>query len=202
MSEIFTYMDDLPRSEKHEDRWYETAENLKVHATTEDKVDKILKEGLKPRGETNCIVWTDEQIPYSAQTNPELMNLIYECRLNNVYMWDDYQEGALQGLATVGFLKEGNPAVLIIDTSGLKLERDPEIEADEEEEPVSYMYHGEIPPERINCVCKLDDAYKPTVGNILCQTMHDADECPINQDIESIYEDLADLQSWKCKCRW
>ena len=104
--------------------------DLAVHATLRKSVDQILIEGLKPGGQ--CAVWPDTRI--SDFLTEEGKSKSLKCRKEGVYFFDAVGAGAMQGLATVGFLKKGEPAVLIVDVKGLKLVQDPEIVVDPKEE--------------------------------------------------------------------
>ena len=94
-----------------------------VHATTEDRLESIEEKGLLPRGLSGCFVWSDERVPMGVDVEEVMV-----CRENNVYFWDDINEGLAQAIATVGFLKQGNPGIVIVDVGGLEedLKLDPE----------------------------------------------------------------------------
>jgi len=182
-------------------RWGKLKRKYLVHATTEDNIESIKEEGLLPRELSGCFVWSEDRVPLGID-EPER---ILECRENHVYFWDDVFEGLSQSIATVGYMIEGNPAIVIADVEGLedKLEYDPEVHRygePEEDEPISYMYPGKIDPERIKCVCTLSKEYKPDMGKVACPLMHDTG-CP-DYSPERLYEEYTDPDKWECECRW
>jgi len=171
-----------------------------VHATTEDKLPSIREKGLLPRKLAGCYVWGDERIPYGAKPEEVL-----RCRPNNIYFWDDLYEGIGQALATVAYLKKGDPAIVIVDVGDIrdKLKLDFEVHRwgpPEEEEPTSYMYEGTIPPEKIICTCHLSEEYKPDTGKVACPMIHEPEECP-NYNVETLIEEFNDTSKWVCKCK-
>lgn len=150
-------MSDLPVDIKEGCRYHKTPNNLRVHATSVENLQDIIKDGLLPRCETGCFVWGAECIPYNVRQKGSESEVL-ECREENIYFWDDYAEGAIQGLGTVGYVGSGNPAVLIVDVTGMELRPDVEIEfyeRDEEDcDPHAEMVEGAVEPERIKCICK------------------------------------------------
>jgi hypothetical protein len=194
---------DLPVGKEHPDRPFEVPEGLGVHATTRSSVPKILSEGLKPRGETQCQIWPEERVPewLISKRGERFRNKVLQCREKGVYFWDDYRAGVEQALATVGFIKKDEPVMLVVNTKGLKLKIDPEIEAEPETEAVATFHPGSIPPDRIECICELKEELRPTTGNLMCRTMHDVKECELGQDFEVIYELLSEPDNWECGCR-
>lgn len=195
--ELSLIEDNLISGDEH--RYTKLKERFLIHATTEKNLDRIKKEGLLPREMSGCYVWEDDRVPYGAD-----VELVLKCRYNHVYFWDDLYEGLSQAIATVGYLKEENPGIVIVDVSKIKnkLKLDPEIHPDNEVdpyEPTAYMYNGPISPEDIVCTCKLDDEYKPDVGKLACPLMHDNGECPeINP--ENIFESYTETDKWVCEC--
>lgn len=205
-------MADLPVSKAHEERGTETPSNLKVHATTRSSLSGILKDGLVPRGDSFCKVWGPERIPHWIQRiesheedeekYEKVLGEILQCREDGVYFWDDYNEGVGQALATVGYLKKDEPAVLVVNTEGLKLNEDPEMRAqDITTDSVSFVYDGSVPLDRIECVCELREDKRPSVGALMCPMMHEKDECGMSDELESLREKLMELDSWECRCR-
>ncbi|MHC1625104.1 MAG: hypothetical protein ACXQS2_03820 [Methermicoccaceae archaeon] len=198
LDEIRDYITD----EEDEHRPYSRLrKGILIHATTEDRLDSIRKRGLLPRGLAGCYVWSDEKVPMGVDVDEVLI-----CRENNVFFWDDLCEGLAQAIATVGYLKSGNPGVVIVDVRGLEdeLKFDPEVHRygePEGEDPIAYMLSQPIPPERVLCVCRLEDEHKPDMGKVACPIMHEKDECP-NYDVESLYEEFVyDDSKWVCECR-
>ena len=169
-----------------------------IHATTEDRLSSIKQKGLLPRGLAGCFVWSNERIPMGVNVEEVMI-----CRENHVYFWDDLREG-LQAIATVGYLKKGNPAVVIVDAEGIedKLKIDPEVHrfGVDPEDPISLMYEGSIPPERILCTCTLDDDHKPDMGKVACPIMHEKGECP-DYSVENLYDEFGDTAVWICECK-
>lgn len=143
-----------------EDRYWQLAPDLRVHATTTKNLERILKEGVKPRGETFCRVWGEEP---------------------------------------VGYLKSGDPAIVVLNTKDLKLRVDPEIERSEED-PVSLMHEGVVSSDRVECFCTLSEEFRPDTGKFMCSTMHDEKECEF-RSTEQIYETLHDVSNWVCFCK-
>lgn len=172
-----------------------------IHATTEDRIENIKRTGLLPRGLSGCYVWSNERVPMDVDVNEVLV-----CRENNVYFWDDLFEGLTQSIATVGYLKEGNPAVVLVDVSSFEddLELDPEVHRygePEPEEPTAYMLPYSVPPDKILCTCKLDDEYKPDMGKVACPIMHEEGECP-RYDVDTLFEEFVhDPSKWVCECK-
>ena len=192
---------DEPLREGHDandNRPFQTPDGILVHATTVDNLDKILKEGLKPRSESFCQVWSKEEIAHRFKTDKEAQQRVLNCRENHVYFWDDYYEGVGQALVTVGFLKDKNPALLIVEVPEMDTKQDPEIEANPEEEPVALMFEGNIPPEKIKKVCVLKDELLPSVGNLMCPMKHEKKECPLKDNFDELYEIFTDLSNWVC----
>lgn len=188
---------DLPTS-FNEDRWCQTKDGYGVHATTVENVDKIVKDGLKPREETHCEVWDDERIPHQHQEDWDMIDKILQCRSENVYLWDDYCEGVGQGFATVQYLGKGNPALMVVRTEGMELVNDPENESSPEE-PVAYMKKGVIDPDKIACVCQLKEEFIPSVGTIAC---NEYSQNPCKEfDIYQFWEDINKRSNWDCQCR-
>lgn len=200
-------LEDIPRNEEHPDRYAEIHPCLKVHASREENLNKILDEGLKPMGE--CPVWPKEMLEewlkwHTADPakREHLKKVILQCREDGVYFWDDISESMGQGLVTVGQLKRGEPSILVVNTEGLPLERDPEINGslDVTSEPVAYLHRGKIDKERIECVCKLKEEVKPSTGQLMCRTKHLPEECP-PIDIDRLYEELSNVSNWECACK-
>ena len=191
-------LDTLPLDEKSERPNTKCAPNLRVHATTEDNIDMIVKGGLLPMGETYCPVW-----PEDAKDDK-----ILQCRYGNVYMWDDYNEGISQALATVSVLGSHNPALLVMDVGGIedKLEIDPEVHVDgvDEEEPIAQMYEGAIAPERIKCVCTINERDKVDVGTLVCPLKNQS--CYFftkdgSIDWDNTFDYFGDTDRYNCRCR-
>ena len=190
---------DIPLNpEQPEPRTLQLRPDLKVHATTDKNVQRILSEGLKTRQETFCKVWGAERIPYGVQKSGKIKDVL-QCREEGVFMWDDLQSGMEQALATVGYLKSGDPAILVINTEGLKLEQDPEMEFSEED-PQSLVHRGHIDRSRVECFCTLTVDVRPDTGKLLCRTMHEEGECELTS-AEEIYETLTTPENWACFCR-
>jgi len=202
-------LEDMPRWEGdegypyHENRYMETVPEIKVHATTREALPKILQEGLKPREMSGCEIWPESRIPeyLIEKEGEELREKILQCRESGVYFWDDYAEGVSQALATVGMLKEGDPALLIVDVKGLELKKDIEVENDPETDPTAYMIEGPVDKDRIKCVCQLRPEMQPSIGSLMCPLVyHEKGQCdPVN--FESLLEDLQNLENWECWCR-
>lgn len=206
-------LSDLKTRKDFPERWSQTPKGTLVHATTQENLPKILSEGLRPRGETLCQVWGRERIPYwvqriEAQEEDEkryekVLGKIIRCRESGVYFWDDYQRGIEQAIHTVGYLKYGEPVLLVVDSRSLKLRKDPEKEEQPgEEEAVAYAVKGTIEKERIKCVCKLKEGMVPTsTGAVMCPIMHhEKEKCP-QVTVETLYEALTDLSNWECECK-
>ena len=205
-------LSDLEKRKKFPERWAQTPRGILVHATTKENLPKIMREGLKPRGETFCQVWGPERIPYWVQRiesqeedeerYEKVLSLILSCRENSVYFWDDYNAGVEQALSTVGYLKKGEPALLVVDAKSLKPKKDPEMgEQDEEEEAVAYAVEGGVAKERIKCVCKLKEGVVPTsTGAVMCPSIHKKEECPEVQ-YEELFEAVSDISNWECECK-
>jgi len=199
MREYELYLIEEDLISQDEDRYTRLKDRFMIHATTEDRLESIREKGLMPRELAGCYVWEDDRVPHGAD-----VGLVLRCRYGHVYFWDDLHEGLSQAVATVGYLKGGNPGVVIVDVSKIrdKLKLDPEIHPDKEvypEDPTAYMYEGSIPPEDIVCTCRLDDEYKPDVGKLACPLMHEKDECPeINP--ENIFESYTETDKWVCEC--
>lgn len=195
--ELSLIEDDLVSGD--EDRYTKLKERFLIHATTEENLDRIKNDGLLPREMSGCYVWEDDRVPHGAD-----VGLVLRCRYNHVYFWDDLYEGLSQAIATVGYLKEGNPGIVIVDASKIrdKLKLDPEIHPDKEvhpDEPTAYMYEGSIPPEDIVCTCRLDDEYKPDVGKLACPFMHEKEDCPEINTI-NVFESYTETHKWVCEC--
>jgi len=204
MSYVY-YLDELQDRIVDEEDEYRPYSKLKegvlIHATTEDRIESIKEKGLLPRGLSGCYVWSDERIPMDVDVEEIMI-----CRENHVYFWDDLFMGLEQSIATVGYLKEGNPAVVIVDVRAFEdeLKLDPEIhryEEPEPEEPTAYMLPHSVPPDKILCVCKLDDEHKPDMGKVVCPIMHEEGECP-RFDIDVIMDEYVhDTSKWVCECK-
>lgn len=217
---------DLPADQKQDERDYKTAKGFHTHSTTEDRLDQILKEGLKPRSETLCQIWGEERMPkaplFSGKYPSSFYDLIRQCRGNSVYFWDDYEEAVGQGLASVAHVDKGEPVVLVINTKGMKLERDPELaDSDPKEEPTSYMVKGTVSPKKIECVCRLDEDHTVSTGKLLCpsnRTQEDVaqlGECGFGEESnddrwkphttfklgETLQEELHNTENWECQCK-
>lgn len=210
-------LEDLPKNDEHEERYGELHPCIKIHASSEESLKNILERGLKPMGD--CPIWplelSEEQVRQrfevldlgkqgKVKISPEFMKMmidnVMECRAGGVYFWDDIYEGTGQGLVTVGYLKEGDPVIFIIDTSEKKLERDPEIESDRSEEATAMVHKGDIPPEDIQCVCRLKEELKPSIGSLMCRMKHTEEECP-KIDFENLFEEFNDPSNWICACK-
>jgi hypothetical protein len=194
-------------NKEHENRFSELHPCLKAHASREENLKKIVDEGLKPMGE--CPVWPEELLDEwlkwhvaDPASREKFKKTVLQCREEGVYFWDDVYESMGQGLVTVGQLKEGEPSVVIVNTQGLKLERDPEInhDLDVTSEPVAYLHRGRIEKERIECVCKLKEEVKPSTGQLMCKTKHREEECP-PIDVEVLYEKFTNPENWECACK-
>lgn len=204
MSYVY-YLDEIQDRIVYEEDEYRPDSKLKegilIHATLEDRIESIKEKGLLPRGLSGCYVWSDERVPMGVDVEEVMV-----CRENHVYFWDDLYEGLAQSIATVGYLKEGNPAVVIVDVRGFEedLELDPEIHRfgePEPEEAIAYMLPYSVPPENVLCTCKLNDEYKPDMGKVACPIMHEEGECP-SYDVETLYEEYAhDPSKWVCECK-
>ena len=58
-----------------------------------------------------------------------------------------------------------------------------------------------IPPDKILCVCRLDDKYKPDMGKVACPIVHEEGECP-DFNVEVLYDEfMYEHGKWVCKCR-
>lgn len=191
-------LDNEPMGKQNEARYSQTPDGILVHATTVDNLDKILKEGLKPRSESFCQIWGEDIMPYRIEGDEEAVERVLACRDEHVYFWDDYYEGVGQALTTVGYLKEKDPALLIVNVEGMKAEKDPEIEGDPNEDPVAYMIKGNIPPENIKKVCTLKEELLPSVGNLMCWLKHPVEQCPLSKQFEEIHETFSEMSNWVC----
>lgn len=198
------YLDELEDRITDEEDKYRPQSKLRngilVHATTEDRLESIKEEGLLPRELAGCYVWSDERVPMDVDVEEVLI-----CRENHVYFWDDLHEGLAQSIATVGYLRQGNPGVVIADVRGFEedLKLDPEVHRygePEPDEPIAYMLPYDVPPENILCVCRLDDEYKPDMGKVACPIIHEEGECP-TYDVETLYDDYVhNTGVWICEC--
>ncbi len=200
-------LEDIPKSTEHESRFAELHPCLKAHASREENLGKIIDEGLKPMGE--CPVWPKEMLEEWLKWHTSdpverehLEKVILQCREDGVYFWDDISESIGQGLVTVGQMKEGEPSILIVNTEGLALERDPELNGklDVTSEPVAYLHRGKIDKDRIECVCKLKEEVKPSTGQLMCKLKHTEKECP-PIDTERLFEELLEMSNWECACK-
>lgn len=196
-------LSDLPEDDEH--GWPFPKGRLLLHSTTEEALDDILRDGLRPRCETNCPVWDDDDdktMPYQIRENDVLRERICDCRSEHVYFWDSYQEGVYQGIATVAYLRTGNPVLLVVNAEGLNIEPDPEINEEanyrEEGEATSWMHEGAVPPERVLCHCH--PKFPPTVGDLFCNLRHD--DCALRLDSPyDLYDFYAEPSNWECECR-
>lgn len=186
------------RLDPDENRFWRLAPDLKVHATTTRNLEPILKDGLKPRTETFCRVWGEERIPMRIKEKGKTRKVL-QCREKNIYMWDDLDEGIGQALATVGYLKSGDPAILVVNTKDLKLKIDPEV-GRSKEDPISLMHEGIVPPDRVECFCTLTEEVRPDTGKLMCNTIHEKAECEFTS-AEETYETLHDVSNWLCFCK-
>jgi len=174
---------------------------LLIHATLEDRLETIKENGLLPRGLAGCHVWGGDRIPRDVDVEEILV-----CREGNVFFWDDLYEGCAQAIATVGYLKGGNPGIVIVNVRGFedKLKFDPEVHRygePDREDPIAYMLPQKVPPDRILCTCRLDDEHKPDMGKIACPTIHEKEECP-KYDAETLCDEYVyDESKWVCECR-
>lgn len=184
-----------------EDRPTKLKKSYLVHATTEDKLQSIREHGLLPRGLAGCKIWGEERIPYGV--SGEEMYQILDCRENQIYFWDDIHEVTAQGLATVAYLKEGDPAIVIVkDLDETKMQLDLEVHRYGEPDPVeptAYMYNEEIPPNKIMCTCTLREDLKPDTGKVACPMMHNQEDCP-DYTIEYLIEEYSYPDHWDCNC--
>jgi hypothetical protein len=198
--------------EKCEERWCRMPAHLRAHATSLDNLEYILGEGIQPGGgKYGCPVWDSDVMP-SRFKDTEREETILKCREDGVFFWDDYHAGTEQALTTVAHRGEGEPVLLITDVGGLKLELDPEMHDPEDEadeffgtmDPVATFHRGEIPTERIRCLCALKDDYQMSTGSVLCAASNDPSKpCSLHLDDGGAYlwEELSDIDAWECFCK-
>lgn len=192
-----TSLEEMPINQDNSDRFTQLRRGLVAHATTEESLPNILSEGLKPRQEHYCRVWDDDRIPSRIEKEGRVSEIL-GCRNEHVYFWDDVREVAGQGLASVGYLKEGNPAIVIAELNQKSLLPDPEID-NCEEEPQAFMHKGKISHKKNVCFCVLDKDVKPDVGRLMCSAMHNKDECELST--EDLWETLSEPSNWVCFCK-
>lgn len=179
-----------------------TPETL-VHASTYERTNKATKMGISPENDSRCLVMGSAILPILEADDIDLELAIRQCKDRGVYLWNDAKEAAHQSLATVGLIKEDNPSLLIVDSTGLEKDYDPAWEADDPNDPISYVHKGKIDPDRIECVCKLREDLLPDVGAVMCPLVNGPDgDCPsIDVTNPDTYDALHNPENWVCACK-
>ena len=101
-----------------------TPETL-VHASTYERTNKATKMGISPENDSRCLVMGSAILPILEADDIDLELAIRQCKDRGVYLWNDAKEAAHQSLATVGLIKEDNPSLLIVDSTGLEKDSTP-----------------------------------------------------------------------------
>lgn len=174
-----------------------------IHASTYTRTNKAIKMGITPANDSRCLVMGSTILPLLEADDIDLELAIKQCKDRGVYLWNDAKEAAHQSLATVGLIKEDNPSLIVVDTTGLEKDYDPAWTADDADDPISYVHRGSIGQERVECICRLHEDLLPDVGAVMCPLVNGPDgNCPsIDATNPETYDALHNPDNWVCSCK-
>ena len=174
-----------------------------IHASTYERANNALKEGIKASNDARCLILGSTILPLVGADDLDLELAIRRCKDRGVYLWNDKGEAMHQSLATVGILREDNPALLIVNSTDLEKDYDPTWTINDQDDPASYVHHGPIDKDRIECVCTLHEDLIPDIGQVMCPVIAGTDgECPSTDATDpKTYDALHNPDNWKCLCR-
>ncbi len=174
-----------------------------AHVSTYERANKVLEEGIKSENDARCLVMASTILPLLDADDIDLEIAIRKCKDRGIYLWDDAGEAIHQSLATVGVMKEDNPAVLIVNADGLSKDHDPAWTAEDADDPISYVHQGKVDKDRIECVCTLREDLIPDIGAAMCPVVTtNTAECPSSDATDpDVYKALHNPDNWTCVCK-